>query len=262
MHISALRINNFRRLKNVLLDLANDISILVGANNSGKTSAAHALQLFVNQSGERFSIHDFNSECWSAIDRFGDRAEGALLPKIALDLWFYVEAADLHRVIDLLPGLAWQGSEVGLRIEFAASDEAGLLSRFQEARTQAQQNVRPAAGGEPPYQPPPRTMKEYLTEVLNEEFGLRYYVLDRARFNAAFVESPGYSPLLLTPEAGRSGKEVLASLLSVDFLSAQRHLSDKAGGQRAEDLSRHLGRFYSRNLEKRGEMLNDSLLRR
>jgi len=55
MHISALRINNFRRLKNVLLDLAEDISILVGANNSGKTSAAHALQLFVNQSGEKFS---------------------------------------------------------------------------------------------------------------------------------------------------------------------------------------------------------------
>jgi len=253
MHISALRINNFRRLKNVLLDLAEDISILVGANNSGKTSAAHALQLFVNQSGEKFSIHDFNSECWAAIDRFGDCVEGALLPKITIDLWFYVEASDLHRVIDLLPRLTWQGSEVGLRIEFAASDEAGLLSRFQEARAQAQANVRPAVDGAPSYQPPPRTMKEYLTEVLNKEFSLRYYVLDRARFNAAFVESPAYSPRLLTPEAGRSGKEVLASLLSVDFLSAQRHLSDKAGGQRAEDLSRHLGRFYSRNLEKRGD---------
>jgi predicted ATP-dependent endonuclease of OLD family len=253
MHLSAVRINNFRRLKNVLLDLAQDISILVGANNSGKTSAAHALQLFVNPSSERFSIHDFNSKCWTAIDGFGDRVEGVILPKITIDLWFHVEAADLHRVIDLLPNLAWQGSEVGLRIEFAATDETGLLARFEEARTKAQANVRPATAGALGYQPPPRTMKEYLTEFLNDEFGFRYYVLDRARFGATFLESPGYTPLLLTPEVGRSGKEVLASLLSVDFLSAQRHLSDKAGGQRAEDLSRHLGRFYSRNLEKRGD---------
>jgi predicted ATP-dependent endonuclease of OLD family len=253
MHISALRINNFRRLKSVLLDLAEDISILVGANNSGKTSAAHALQLFVNPSGERFSIHDFNSECWTAIDGFGDRVEGALLPKMAIDLWFHVEAADLHRVMDLLPCLAWQGSEVGIRIEFAASDEAGLLGRFQEARAQALANIHPAPDGAPGYQPPPRTMKEYLTEVLNEEFDLRYYVLDRAQFSAAFVEFSNYSPRPLTPESGRSGKQVVASLLRIDFLSAQRHLSDQSGGQRAEDLSRHLGRFYSRNLEKRGD---------
>src|SRR5713101_4716213 len=143
MHISALRIKNFRRLKSVFLDLAEDISILVGSNNSGKTSAAHALQLFVNPSREQFSIHDFSSDCWAAFNSFGNRDEGALLPKIAIDLWFRVEAADLHRVIDLLPNLTWQGSEVGIRIEFVASDEAGLLTRYQEARAKALANVRP-----------------------------------------------------------------------------------------------------------------------
>ncbi|MEX3672142.1 AAA family ATPase [Paraburkholderia phenoliruptrix] len=29
---------NFRRLRNVVIDLASDISIFVGTNNSGKTS--------------------------------------------------------------------------------------------------------------------------------------------------------------------------------------------------------------------------------
>ena len=250
MHVSALRIKNFRRLKNVFLDLAQDISILVGSNNSGKTSAAHALQLFVNPSREQFTIHDFSSDCWTAFNSFGDRAEGALLPKIAIDLWFHVEAADLHRVIDLLPNLAWQGSEVGIRIEFVASDEVGLMNRYQEARAKALTNVPPATDGSPNYQSPPRSMTEYLTECLNDEFSLRYYVLDRARFSAELVESPDYFPRQLTTEEGRSGKEVLASLIKVDFLSAQRHLSDKAGGQRAEDLSRHLSRFYRRNLER------------
>lgn len=40
MHIHALRIKNFRRLRDVQIDLNSDISIFVGANNSGKGSVA------------------------------------------------------------------------------------------------------------------------------------------------------------------------------------------------------------------------------
>lgn len=47
MHLNSLRIKNFRRLKSVNLELENETSIFVGANNSGKTSAAQALQLFL-----------------------------------------------------------------------------------------------------------------------------------------------------------------------------------------------------------------------
>ena len=67
MHVKALRIRNFRRLKNVQVDLAQDISIFVGANNSGKTSATHALQLFLAASRDRFSIHDFSADTWAVI---------------------------------------------------------------------------------------------------------------------------------------------------------------------------------------------------
>src|SRR5260370_5414939 len=145
MHISALRIRNFRRLKDVLIELAKDISILVGSNNSGKTSTAHALQLFVNTTrGESFTIHDFNSECWSEINGFGDETEGAVLPIISMDLWFKIEANNLHRVLELLPKLDWQGTEVGLRIEFAAHDEAGLRTRFPAAKAKAAEHARPA----------------------------------------------------------------------------------------------------------------------
>lgn len=274
MHIYTMRIKNFRRLKDVQIDLNSDISIFVGANNSGKTSTAQALQLFTAASRDRFSIHDFNSECWCEIDAFGDQKEGAILPRISIDIWFHVEAADLHRVIDLLPSLNWEGSLVGLRIEFIASDEATLLSRFQEARTRARDNIRPGQNGSADYHPLPRKLCEYLEDNLRREFELRYYVLDHARFDASFVEAEGYEPLQITPDKGRGGKEVLNSLLRVDFLNAQRHLSDSAGGSRTEDLSRCLSRFYDRNLEKRGDdydamraladseaMLNDHLAR-
>jgi predicted ATP-dependent endonuclease of OLD family len=76
MHIETVWVRNFRRLKDTRIDLASDISIFVGANNSGKTSAAHALQLFTSASKDRFTLHDFSSECWDAINAFGEGADG------------------------------------------------------------------------------------------------------------------------------------------------------------------------------------------
>lgn len=253
MHIHALRIKNFRRLRDVQIDLASDISIFVGANNSGKTSTAQAFQLLLGASRDRFSIHDFSAECWAEIDAFGAQVENAELPAISLDIWFHVEAADLHRVVDLLPSLDWEGSLVGLRIEFAVSDGVALLARYQEALAKAQANASRGRDNGVDYRPSPRSLSEYLADNLRREFELRYYVLDRARFNAALVETAEYSPLPLTTDKGRSGKEVLDSLLRVDFLGAQRHLSDSASGNRSEDLSHCLSRFYKRNLEKREE---------
>src|SRR3546814_18830020 len=98
MHIETMRLRNFRRLKDVRIDLASDISIFVGANNSGKTSASHALQLFNSASRDRFSIHDFSVDCWDEINGFGDGAVGQALPAISLARWFNVRAGDRQSV--------------------------------------------------------------------------------------------------------------------------------------------------------------------
>jgi hypothetical protein len=271
MHIETIRIRNFRRLKDARIDLASDISIFVGPNNSGKTSAAHALQLFTSASRDRFSLHDFSSESWEAINAFGQGAEGTELPTISMDIWFSVQPADLHRVVDLLPSLAWQGNRVGIRVELAASDATALRISFQEARIRARlappqragHAQEPAQGAPAPiqgddgYDPQPRTLCDYLADTagdrLRRDFELRYHVLDTAQFNADLQPAEGYSPLRLMPDKGRSGRDVLTSLVKVDFLHAQRHLTDSNGGARSEDLSRCLSRFYERNLEKHGE---------
>ena len=251
MQIHSLKINNFRRLKNVIIDFDKDISIFVGANNSGKTSTIQALQLFINASRERFSIHDFSAECWLEINNFGAQIEGSRLPAISIDIWFHVESTDIHRVIDLLPGLNWEGSLVGLRIEFAASNESTLLANFNESRARAQANIPPGREGDDNFRTSPSTLCDFLKDNLRREFEFHYYILDYARFDhITWVAEDGYTPLQITPNNGRGGKEILNSIVRVDFLSAQRHLSDSAGGSRAEDLSRRFSRFYDQNLEK------------
>ena len=104
MHLRKLAVRNFRRLHDVVIDLASDISIFVGANNSGKASVGHALQLFTGKG--RFNIHDFNAELWADIVRFGEGADAVSLPSLEVDIWFEVTSNDVHRVVDLLPNLS------------------------------------------------------------------------------------------------------------------------------------------------------------
>ncbi|RXV65386.1 ATP-dependent endonuclease [Burkholderia stabilis] len=250
MHLKKLALRNFRRLRNVVIDLASDISIFVGANNSGKTSVGHALQLFTERG--KFSVHDFSADQWPQIVAYGEGDADALLPTIEADIWLEINADDIHRVVDLLPSLAWEGSLVGMRVVFAPVDSEATRARYAEARRRALEAV---AGGEGlEFDPSPRNLQDYLRDRLNDEYELRHYVLDPTRFDANMVAQQDYAPVPLTGR-DRSGRDILNGLLRIDFLHAQRHLADAPGSARAETLSRVLSRFYERNLEQKGEDL-------
>lgn len=245
-----LAVRNFRRLQDVVIDLASDISIFVGANNSGKTSVGHALQLFTGHG--RFTIHDFSAELWPGIIAFGAGEEGAALPTVEVDIWIEIGADDVHRVIDLLPSLAWDGTLVGMRVAYAPIDPEATRGRYTEARERALAAVDKDEHNEPVFDPVPRHIRDYLRDHLHKEYELRYFVLDPAKFDADMVAEAGYLPASLAGR-DRSGRDILNGILRLDFLNAQRHLSDTPGSARAEDLSRVLSRFYSRNLEQKGE---------
>lgn len=253
MHLKKLAVRNFRRLQDVVIDLASDISIFVGANNSGKTSVGHALQLFTGHG--RFNIHDFSAELWPKIISFGAGEEGAALPTVEIDIWLEIGAEDVHRAIDLLPSLAWDSTFVGMRVVYAPIDPQATRARYTDARDRALAAVDKDEHDVPVFDPAPRHLRDYLRDHLNDEYELRYFVLDPAKFDANMVAEVGYVPASLAGR-DRSGREILNGILRIDFLNAQRHLSDSPGGARAEDLSRVLSRFYGRNLEQKGEDLD------
>lgn len=260
MHLHSYRLRNYRRLRDVHVEFGSDISIFVGANNSGKTSATQAIQMFLSGSKERFSLFDFSSHTWKILNAIGeaDPANDAnvVMPSISLDLWFEVEASDLYLVIPILPSTDWTGTQVGIRIEFAAVNAQNLLQKFREKRQEGISQVAALPGGAGSYVPWPKNLADYLEKELLREYEFKYFVLDRTQFNEEHEQNIGYEPASLSGEQG--GSAVLKSLIKVDSLSAQRHLADPSsqssgGGGRAEDLSRRLSRFYQRNLEQRGE---------
>ncbi|MBZ0221272.1 MAG: ATP-dependent endonuclease [Candidatus Methylomirabilis sp.] len=253
MYLDAYKIKNFRRLKDVLITLEKDISIFVGANNSGKTSATHLLQLFIQGAKEKLTVYDFSANCLDKINEIGAQIEAGSsdatadqLPCITVDLWFSVQENDLGRVVDLLPSLEWAGTHVGIRISFGPSDPNAMIQRYLDAREK-----KPKTKDEKDqYDYLPNSLVDYLRENIGREFNFKYYVLDRNFFNDSFAQKSEYEPLLLTSEKGRTGPQIIKNLLRVDCLDAQRHLSDNSAA-RSENLSRCLSRFYSRNLKKR-----------
>ncbi|KTT10976.1 ATP-dependent endonuclease [Pseudomonas oryzihabitans] len=276
MKLQAYRLQNYRRLRDAVIELDDEISIFVGANNSGKTSAIQGLYSMLRGETKRFELFDFSAALWAEIDAIGTMPPGdenapKQLPSIRLDLWFRVDEDDLATAMSLLPSTEWDGKCVGVRVAFEPRDAHALLRKFHElhekginaaaalvAKRGASAEVGAANGpsavvdpGE--YKPWPESLTKYLTKELSKEYTFRYYVLDERAFVGYQVKEADYEPLPLGNEPG--GAAILKSLVKVDFLRAQRHLDDPDAGSsdRAESLSRRLSRFYHRNLEKRGD---------
>ncbi len=253
MHLHSLRFKNFRRLKDTRIDFASDLTIFVGANNSGKTSATHAVELFLSGAKDKFSVYDFCADSWADFERFpteGGTDATVQFPAISIDVWISVDAENLYRVVELLPRAAWKGSLVGIRIEFAAKDAVVTLANFREKAAVAATFANSKQTDEPPYRPWPRDMRDYLSRELKNEYVMRYYVLDEAHLETE-TDDAANAPKEIIGDAERSGHAVINSLIKVDFLSAQRHLSDGNAQARTEDLSKRLSRFYSRNQKRR-----------
>ena len=96
MHIHKVTVKNFRLLADVELALEAPTTLIVGRNNSGKTSLSEAIRRFLVEQNPRFQIEDFSN---TSYDRFCDAlaAKNAgrpddevrtLIPSIELRLLF------------------------------------------------------------------------------------------------------------------------------------------------------------------------------
>lgn len=91
MRVSRIKVRNFRLLRQVDIDLANETTVLVGRNNSGKTTLAEAFTRFLQLPTLNFAAPDFSAEsyhrfrdAWIAYDAGDEEEARARLPEITL----------------------------------------------------------------------------------------------------------------------------------------------------------------------------------
>lgn len=123
MKIKQIQIENFRLLKNTIIDLEKDVSIVLGKNNSGKTSFLSILDKFLNNSNG-FSFNDFNLEFVQSFLK-SDIGNSSFVQKlIKLKLYIeYEEADNLEKVSDLIMNLEPNDNILILCFEYVLDEE-------------------------------------------------------------------------------------------------------------------------------------------
>lgn len=106
MKIKRIKIENFRLLKDFEITLENEISLVVGKNNTGKTSLITAIDIFLNNG--KFTYNDLSLDLRSKIDEaFGGdtpKSEADYNPiqvKLLLEIE-YSENDDLSGISDMI----------------------------------------------------------------------------------------------------------------------------------------------------------------
>ena len=140
MKIDFVEIKYFRKLESCRIELDQKKTLLVGANNSGKTSAMTAFRKFLI-APKSLEIRDVSIGNWDSIDRYGASLENDeeleftlndLLP--TLDIWLDVPLNKIHHVVHILPNADWSGGAIGVRLQFEVASLEALKANYLEAR--------------------------------------------------------------------------------------------------------------------------------
>ncbi|OCG26686.1 hypothetical protein A9G11_13565 [Gilliamella sp. wkB108] len=155
MYLSEITVKNFRLLKDVSIKLEKDITLIVGRNNSGKTSLTHLLgYVFSDKTPKKLALCDFSLRC---IDLFKKIALckkklssnriislSKKFPKIIIDIVIdYSENHDNYPV-SLLPfilDIETEETIAKIRAVYQISDSDKLLEFIEILQTVANQHI-------------------------------------------------------------------------------------------------------------------------
>lgn len=111
MKIKKLEIKNFRLLKDIELSLEEKTTVIVGRNNSGKTSLTEIFRRLLSDKTPSFSLYDFNI---SSVEKFKEA------------LIFYLQKEEQDEIRKILPTI-----EIKFTVEYDPDNpDLGLLGDF------------------------------------------------------------------------------------------------------------------------------------
>ncbi|MCD4678421.1 MAG: ATP-binding protein, partial [Desulfobacula sp.] len=109
MQIRKIKIRNFRLLKDFSIDLEDNLSLIIGKNNTGKTSLLSLLERFLSGKQNNFTFHDFNIEFQKEIEEaLNQDATKKDYSNLGINLKLYIEyfkSDNLGNLSDLILNL-------------------------------------------------------------------------------------------------------------------------------------------------------------
>ncbi len=209
MRIKQVEVKNFRLLKDVTLLMEHTSTVIVGRNNSGKTSLAELFRRTLSDGTTQFQLEDFSIESHEvfikAFDMFNKNEHNEEIKKVlpAIELKILVEydkeASDIVPLSDFIIDLDPDSNVAVIQLSYQVK-ESEIKSLFSDIEIEA--NIEPKVRDE-----------QILREV-------------RKRLQKAYY----LQVVAVDPTDERNQKKVeatkLRELLRGDFINAQRGLDD------------------------------------
>lgn len=223
--LSKIHVRGFRLLENIEMSVEDGSTVIVGRNNSGKTSLTEVLDYFLGEKAGKFRLEDFSAGLrGNFLSSRIARDTGALpsaellemIPSISLDLTFTYGEGDLGPLSPFIIDLDPDCTTAIARVEYSAA-LATIGSLLDTPPTPAAPPVvepGPAAEPVPPVDPNAAFFK-HLKTAIPDAYALRVSAVD---------------PTDPTNRRSFQGFSELAALIRVGFVRAQRTLDPSKRG--------------------------------
>lgn len=169
MKISKVKVENYRLLKDFSIDLQEELSLVIGKNNTGKTSLLSVLDKFLNEKG-RFSYDDFNIEFKSEFEKSvdsTDEPEDFVSKGIKLQLFIeYNENDDLSNISSVLMDLDPDKNIIVLGFEYTVTHADFMILKKDYSDFKAHEISKKEVRSD--YQP--RECKDFIKTRLDNYF--------------------------------------------------------------------------------------------
>ena len=217
MKLESAQIRNFRMLKELNVDFEEVLTLVIGKNNSGKTSFLSILQKFLADSKPEFVFDDFNIASQKeilALENHKKSYETYLEPSLSLKILIsYDETDDIGVASALLLGLDNEMRHLVVLFEYALEYEKylKLISDYDEYK---------AKGID-------RSFEYYIRNNINKYCSIRIKALEHG-------SEENYKVI---------NNDTIKSIISMQIIGAKRDVDNEQGHSRA--LSVLASRYYA-----------------
>ena len=234
MRIYKIEIGNFRLLKNFSIDLEETLSLVIGKNNTGKTSILSVLDKFLNEKS-RFSYDDFNIDFKNELEDLikSDDISAEFAPKgVKLKIYIeYNDADDLSNVSRVLMDLDPDNNKIVLGFEYTVNYTDFLKLRSDYSAFAASEKAKNDEKNE--YKP--RDLKDFLKQELDNYFHIHKMSFEYEKATEKVIETN----FIDLESEGISIKDIL----SFKYISARRDVTNK---EKENTLSKQTSSLYKK----------------
>jgi predicted ATP-dependent endonuclease of OLD family len=234
MKITKLQIENFRLLKDFSMDLEDILSLVIGKNNTGKTSILSVLDKFLNEKS-KFSYDDLNIDFKNELEdliKSKDVPEDFAPKGIKLKIFIeYNEQDDLSNVSRVLMDLDPDNNKIVLGFEYTLSYTDFLNLRSDYLAFARTEKIKVHEGKKIK----PKELKEFLNQEFSNYFNShkRSFEYDRA---TQMVNETNFIDL-------KDETIGIKDIISFKYISARRDVTNK---EKENTLSKQTSSLYKK----------------